>query len=210
MKTKEKSKKPVVGFKVESLSDTLSNSNASDFLKLAMSVSGGMEAYKWFYICDGNSSSLLFIPKKDNLPPLKSNDDLADVTTITGALLGEDVKLQDFKTAYWLDYIKQLVADHICIFTNNGEAASLNKNLFTDDFPIPPYRLFLSFLNSLHSSLPFILSEAGVQFVEDDESHKEAIKEIVDKLSKVSQNHKEANKIAIDIFKNPSDEVGAL
>lgn len=208
METKEKSKKPAVGFKVESLSDTLSKSEASDFLKLAMSVSGGMEADKWFYICGGNDS-LLFLPKKDNKPPLESNDDLADITTVTGALLGKKAKLSDFKTPYWLNYIKQLVADHICVFVDNGEAASLNENLFTDEFPIPPYRLFLSFLNSLHSSLPFTLSKAGVQFVEDDKSL-EAVKKIANELSKVSQNNKEAKKIEIDIFKKAPDKVEAL
>jgi hypothetical protein len=67
----------------------------------------------------------------------------------------------------------------------------------------------LSFLNSLHSSLPFTLSEAGVQFVEDDKSL-EAAKEIANELSKVSQNKKEAKKIEIDIFKKAPDKVEAL
>lgn len=205
MENKQKSKKPAVGFKVESLSDTLSKSEASDFLKLAMSVAGGMKVDKWFYLCGGNDS-LLFIPKTDDRPPLESNDDLADVTAVTGALLGEEVKLSDFKTAYWLDYIKQLAADRICVFTDNGEAVSLNKETFTDDFPVRPYRLFLSFLNSLHFSLPFTLSETGVKFVQDIEPLK-AVREIVDRLSKVSQKNKEANDIPIDIFKKASDEV---
>lgn len=205
MENKQKSKKPAVGFKVESLSETLSKSDASDFLKLAMSVAGGMKADKWFYLCGGNDS-LLFIPKQDNRPPLENDVDLADVTAVTGALLGEEVKLSDFKTAYWLDYIKQLAADHICVFTDNGEAVSLNKETFTDDFPVPPYRLFLSFLNSLHLSLPFTLSEKGVQFVEDVEPL-EAVREIANRLSKVSQKFKEANDIALNIFKKASDEV---
>lgn len=206
MENKRKSKKPAVGFKVESLSDTLSKSDASDFLKLALTVAGGMKADKWFYFCGGNDDCLVFIPKTDNRPPLESNDDLADVTAAAGALLGEDVKLSDFKTAYWLDYVKQLAADHICVFIDNGEAVSLNKETFTDDFPIPPYRLFLSFLNSLHSSLPFILSEAGVKFVKDVEPL-EAVREIANRLSKVSQKNEAANDIAIDIFKKASDEV---
>ena len=205
MENKQKSKKPAVGFKVESLSETLSKSETSDFLKLAMSVAGGMKADKWCYLCGGNDS-LLFIPKQDNRPPLENDVDLADVTAVTGALLGEEVKLSDFKTAYWLDYIKQLAADHICVFTDNGEAVSLNKETFTDDFPGPPYRLFLSCLNSLHLSLPFALSEKGVQFVEDVEPL-EAVREIANRLSKVSQKIKEANDIAINIFKKASDEV---
>ena len=171
---------PPVGFARQTVKDALSSEYVSAFAKAAITVTGGLKLNDWFWITN-DGQSLLFCPKPTKNPPLGSNDDLLDVVKITDALLGNPGAFCDLKTAFWQRYAHTLCASHICVETDGGAGFDINKAIFSDDFPVKPFMLFLAALNSRHSMMPFTFSISGAKFVKD-EADAASIKRVMKRL----------------------------
>lgn len=155
---------------------SLFDNKSTTFNTEALTMTAALKAKEWFFIVD-NGEILLFSPKsKDELPPLGKAEEIRDVIKIANILRGESRTLDNLHTPYWKDYAKSLIEGGT--FVCEGGNVALNKDFLNQECLVDPAMLFLAFINSIRTGLPFLFSLEGIKSLDD----KEAVKKVKEAL----------------------------
>ena len=163
-----------------------------DFVEDVLKTTTALKADEWFYVVDDNKA-VAFSPKPDNmLPPLNNPRDLIKVAR---ALQGNPVRVDKIIRKFWRDYAGvALVQSHILVINDESEV-TLNKTLYPDGSPVSPAMMFLAFIDSMKTGIPFAYLPDGINVL--DEIEGDAVKAY---CHMISQQDEAIQSVDIDTF----------
>ena len=142
-----------------------------DFVGDVLKTTAALKAEEWFYVVYDNEA-VVYSPKPDSmLPPLNNPRDLLKVAR---ALQGNPVRVDKIIRKFWRDYAGvALVQSHILVINDESEV-TLNKTLYPDGSLVSPAMMFLAFIDSMKTGIPFAYLPDGINVL--DEIEGEAVK----------------------------------
>ena len=176
----------------------------SDFVGDVLKTTTALKADEWFYVVAA-SEAVAYSPKPDNmLPPLNNPRDLIKVAR---ALQGNPVRVNKIIRKFWRDYAGvALVQSHILVINDESEV-TLNKTLYPDGSLVSPAMMFLAFIDSMKTGIPFAYLPDGINVL--DEIEGDAVKAYCHRFAQKDKAFRNVDMdTSIDDFVELSDPAG--
>ena len=163
-----------------------------DFVGDVLKTTTALKADEWFYVVAANEA-VAYSPKPDSmLPPLNNPRDLIKIAR---ALQGNPVRVDKIIRKFWRDYAGvALVQSHMLVINDESEV-TLNKTLYPDGSLVSPAMMFLAFIDSMKTGIPFAYLPDGINVL--DEIEGDAVKAY---CRMISQKDEAIQSVDIDTF----------
>ena len=150
-----------------------------DFVKAALKTTTDLKADEWFYLRYDNEG-VVYSPKPAAfLPPLNNP---RDFIKIARALQGIPVRANKIVRKFWRNYAGiALVQSRVLVINEESELA-LNKVLYPDDSLVSPAMMFLAFVDSMKTGIPFSYLPSGINVLDGNE--RDAVKAYFEMLTR--------------------------